>query len=90
MISRRHFLGWAGEVDADELFASGRAWGITLAPGANLFVTEQAGQRVRRVHYLGGDPTQATSYAVSDVAGSTTGAPGYVDGQGSAARFFAP
>ena len=26
----RHFLGWADEVDADALFASGRAWGITV------------------------------------------------------------
>lgn len=26
----KHFLGWAEEVDADELFASGRAWGITV------------------------------------------------------------
>ena len=26
----RHFLGWADEVDADELFSSGRAWGIQL------------------------------------------------------------
>jgi hypothetical protein len=26
----RHFLGWADEVDADDLFASGEAWGITL------------------------------------------------------------
>jgi len=26
----RHFLGWLGDVDPDELFASGRAWGITL------------------------------------------------------------
>ena len=26
----RHFLGWAGEVDPDDLFASGAAWGITL------------------------------------------------------------
>ncbi len=26
----RHFLGWADEVDPDELFASGRAWGLTL------------------------------------------------------------
>jgi hypothetical protein len=24
------FLGWADEVDADDLFASGRAWGISL------------------------------------------------------------
>jgi hypothetical protein len=26
----RHFLGWADEVDPDELFASGAAWGITV------------------------------------------------------------
>jgi hypothetical protein len=25
-----HFLGWADEVDADELFASGAAFGITF------------------------------------------------------------
>jgi hypothetical protein len=25
-----HFLGWAEDVDADELFESGRAWGISL------------------------------------------------------------
>jgi hypothetical protein len=26
----RHFLGWLGEVDPDELFASGEAWGISV------------------------------------------------------------
>jgi hypothetical protein len=26
----RHFLGWADEVDADALFASGQAFGITV------------------------------------------------------------
>ena len=26
-----HFLGWEGEVDPDALFASGEAWGITIA-----------------------------------------------------------
>jgi hypothetical protein len=26
----RHFLGWRDEVDPDELFESGRAWGITV------------------------------------------------------------
>jgi hypothetical protein len=25
-----HFLGWADEVDAEALFASGRAWGLTI------------------------------------------------------------
>jgi hypothetical protein len=26
----RHFLGWADEVEPDELFASGRAWGLQV------------------------------------------------------------
>jgi hypothetical protein len=26
----RHFIGWRDDVDPDELFASGKAWGITL------------------------------------------------------------
>lgn len=26
----RHFLGWADEVDQDELFASGEAWGLAV------------------------------------------------------------
>jgi hypothetical protein len=26
----KHFLGWADEVDADALFASGEAWGISV------------------------------------------------------------
>ena len=33
-----HFLGWLGEVDPDELFATGAAWGISVrrrAPLAN-------------------------------------------------------
>ena len=25
-----HFLGWAGEVNPDELFATGAAWGVTV------------------------------------------------------------
>jgi len=26
----RHFIGWRDDVDPDELFASGKAWGLTL------------------------------------------------------------
>jgi hypothetical protein len=26
----RHFLGWLDDVDPDQLFASGQAWGITV------------------------------------------------------------
>jgi hypothetical protein len=28
----RHFLGWLGEVDPDELFASGAAYGLVTMP----------------------------------------------------------
>jgi hypothetical protein len=28
----KHFIGWADEVDADKLFASGKAWGISVRP----------------------------------------------------------
>jgi hypothetical protein len=27
-----HFLGWADEVDADQLFESGRAWALSTRP----------------------------------------------------------
>jgi hypothetical protein len=26
----KHFIGWRDEVDPDELFASGQAWGISI------------------------------------------------------------
>jgi hypothetical protein len=26
--AEQHFIGWLGDVDPDELFASGEAWGI--------------------------------------------------------------
>ena len=28
----KHFIGWADEVDADQLFESGQAWGISIRP----------------------------------------------------------
>ncbi len=28
--AEKHFLGWADEVDAEALFASGDAWGISI------------------------------------------------------------
>ena len=28
--STKHFIGWLGEVDPDELFASGEAWGLSV------------------------------------------------------------
>ena len=29
-MAERHFLGWADELDADALFDSGEAWGLTV------------------------------------------------------------
>jgi hypothetical protein len=31
----RHFLGWRDEVDPDKLFASGKAWGLTVVRQAD-------------------------------------------------------
>lgn len=28
--AEKHFIGWLGDVDPDELFASGKAWGLSL------------------------------------------------------------
>jgi len=28
--SEKHFIGWADELDADQLFESGRAWGLSI------------------------------------------------------------
>ena len=32
----RHFIGWVGDVDPDELFASGSAYGITVVRQATV------------------------------------------------------
>ena len=40
-----HFLGWADEVDADELFERGEAWGLStrrIAATADLSVSAKA------------------------------------------------
>ena len=29
-IPEKHFIGWRDEVDPDELFASGKAWGLSV------------------------------------------------------------
>lgn len=28
--AEKHFIGWRDEVDPDELFASGKAWGLSV------------------------------------------------------------
>ena len=32
---QKHFLGWRDDVDPDELFASGEAWGISIVRRAD-------------------------------------------------------
>jgi hypothetical protein len=38
----RHFLGWLGEVDPDELFSSGQAWGLSVSEIADESVVKPA------------------------------------------------
>ncbi|MCC6442286.1 MAG: hypothetical protein IT210_02395 [Armatimonadetes bacterium] len=65
-------------------------YGIALDKGGLLYVTEFSGNRVRRLQYKGGDPTQAASWQVSLVAGDTGGSAGSTDAAGSSARFSQP
>lgn len=67
--------------------------GITLDPGGNLYVTESAGNRVRRLQFAGGDPTSSTNWRVMHLAGDlsgTAGLTGTTDGLGAIARFSNP
>jgi sugar lactone lactonase YvrE len=68
--------------------------GLTLDPGGNLYVTESAGNRVRRLQFVGGDPTSAANWQVTLVAGDTSaaaGAGGTTDNaSGPSARFQNP
>jgi hypothetical protein len=36
-----HFLGWLAEVDPDELFASGKAWGVTVRRVAAVYEPDE-------------------------------------------------
>lgn len=68
-------------------------FGITRGPGDTVYVSELNGNRIRRLRFLGGDPTQASQWMVSLLAGdisATSGVSGDVDGTGSAARFNNP
>jgi sugar lactone lactonase YvrE len=64
--------------------------GIALDAGGNLFVTENFGNRVRRLQFKGGDPSVASNWEVSLVAGDPGGSTGTADGTGAAARFNGP
>jgi len=65
-------------------------FGITLDPGGLLYVTEEGGNRVRRLQFTGGDPSLSTNWQVRTVAGDFNNAVGAVDGTGAGARFNLP
>jgi sugar lactone lactonase YvrE len=67
--------------------------GLCLDAGGTLYFTEDVGNRVRRLQFRGGDPTVASNWLVTFLAGdnsATTGATGTSDGTGTAARFDTP
>ena len=84
----------AGKTDGAGNLASFNApFGIAISPGGLLYVTEKAGNRVRRVMYRGSDASVNTNWQVSTLAGDNTavaGAAGSTDATGAAARFSSP
>ncbi|MCE5238002.1 hypothetical protein LLH23_05875, partial [bacterium] len=64
---------------------------VAVGPGGIVYICERAGgSRVRTLRYTGGDPMVATNWQVGLLAGSTSGASGYVDATGSSAQFTDP
>ncbi len=66
------------------------AWALALGSNDILYVSEVNGLRIRRLDPIGSDLMNPSSWQVSLVAGSTSGSSGFVNGQGSAARFEWP
>ncbi|MEZ0327889.1 MAG: hypothetical protein ACAH95_18495 [Fimbriimonas sp.] len=67
--------------------------GIAVMDGQSLVFSEAGGNRIRRLKYMGGDESLATSWRSYLVAGNTTapgGTPGNTNGNGSTARFDNP
>jgi sugar lactone lactonase YvrE len=67
--------------------------GIAVNEAGGICMSEISGNRIRRLHFIGGDPGSATNWRVSLVAGNTTspnGLSGTTDANGSFARFNNP
>ncbi len=63
--------------------------GISVDQGNNIYVSEGLTHIIRKVSYLGGDPTVPASYSVLTIAGKS-GVSGSTNGVGSAALFNKP
>jgi len=86
--------GTAGKDDGTGNVATfNEPYGIAIDRWGNVYVTERAGNRVRRLQFKGGNMDLPTNWQVSLVAGDNSaaaGASGDADGTGSSARFNAP
>jgi len=63
---------------------------IAISSGNALFLTEQNGNRVRRIRFMGGDPTVSNNYLVDTFAGDPAGSAGSTNAFGTSARFSNP
>jgi len=67
--------------------------GVALDSFGTIYASEDAGNRIKRIDFQGGDPTVSSNYRVTTIAGDTSTtfpATGWVDGTGTAARFADP
>ncbi len=67
--------------------------GLAMDPFGTLYVSENAGNRIKRLDFQGGDPTNSANWRVTTIAGdnsTTFPTPAWVDGTGTAARFASP
>ncbi|MBI2301846.1 MAG: hypothetical protein HYU66_23320 [Armatimonadetes bacterium] len=66
-------------------------YGIVADQVGTLYVTEAAGNRVRRLQLVGSNPALAASWWVTFVAGSSAGTAAFIDSSnGASARFSSP
>lgn len=80
--------GTAGSADGPGTSATvNSVEGMVIDSGGTIFITDAGTHTVRRIEYLSGDPSQASAYRVTTIAGGTIGS---LDGTGSAARFNVP
>jgi len=83
--------GVAGDTDGSGDVAQFRSpCGVAVDSNGNIYVAETSGHRIRKIVFVGSDPTNPAHYAVSTFVGSPAASAGFADGVGTAARFNAP